>query len=156
MIQEAVERDSLDVFTLLRTFAPRWLRLCNLDNPKSFNDWFWTRNVRTFIFPQGVVFATEHVPHLRATLHPLFWAKRPGNAPQTLKACVKDLFHLLDVQRLDVHVFETAGHTIRRILREVGFTHEGTLRAYDFDPTHHPALISTEIWSILRVEILEV
>lgn len=156
MIEEVHDRPAKDTHTLLRTFAERWLKICGFENPNIFEAWVKEERVRTFVAPQGILLVNELMPTVRATLHPIFWVKRPLALKTEFKHCLKELFKALNVERLQVSVSETAGKSLRRLLRDLGFTHEGTLRSAFLDRlSPERRLISLEIWSILRMEILE-
>jgi hypothetical protein len=56
-------------------------------------------------------------------------------------------------KRIEVPVLATAGHTLRRLLREMGFQHEGTMRGAQHVVdvvTHSDSYVDVEMWAILR------
>lgn len=135
--------------------AECWMRQCGLDNEEVFDS--WSKSVLVYPFSHGIALITDYVPGVKLTLHPLILNKKlVQNAPQ-MREILRRLVLFFNVTRVEVRLLENSGHTLRRLLRELGFTKEGTLRAFDVDhlkPTK--PLISTEIWSIMRMEILEV
>jgi len=136
------------LFGLLNLFATRWLQMCGIETLGKFETWLKERNVKVIKFHGGIAFILDYFPGHKLTLHPLFFPGELRNAPQTE---LKKLFEFADVSRIEVKVLETAGHTIRRWLRESGFEKEGVLRNYSVDHlSPEKPLISTEIWAILR------
>lgn len=148
-----LEMDLELLHTFVGTFAKHWLKQCNLEDLDVFKSWFEHNEVRVIYFEHGLIFVTDYYANLRCTIHPLFYPGGIRNAPQKDLDELADFLHVL---RIEVRLFTTAGKTLRRWLRKLGFTKEGTLQNaeidYSFTP---PLLISVEVWAMMRLEFLE-
>lgn len=141
-------------YDLTASFAESWLKTCDLLDRPTFYRWLDT--VEIYRTQYGLIVVSDYIREVRATIHPLFWDKSAVNAPQTLVELRATIQRKLNVPRLEVKVLSTAGHTIRRLLRSLGFSLEGTLRCFDIDHRQpSKPLISTEVWSIIDQRILE-
>lgn len=139
----------------LQTNATSWVQLCGWTE-NSFVEWTQRKNVLVVPFEGGFILLEEAVVGLKVVLHPLFDQKSFIHNFSQMRTILRELQRLLKLERIEIHILSTAGHTLRRLARQLGFHHEGTLRADSFDYRFNPPhLIDTEVWSILRIEILE-
>jgi hypothetical protein len=147
--------DEIALWHELRTRVPHWFRAClNIDDEDFhiFQQWLqlsrvtWIRSadVVVFLVPQR----STHVvaAHLALLTHPVDSLR--GNFCELLQ-----WIFALGWKRIEVPVTEVAGHTIRRLLREMGFQREGTMRSATkgFDASlGRERYLDVDLWAILR------
>lgn len=147
----------LQLWPWLEQYAARWLQVCGLSTATRFNQWAAARGVVALPFDKGLLLVDDIVPGCRIRVHPLASDKSFFRERSRIRQIMRELMLFFQAERLEIRVLENSGHTLRRVLREVGFTQEGILRQHEVNhlsPTRD--LISCEVWSILRMEIMEV
>lgn len=145
------ESDWWKVYRVILKQAPRWLSIMGYETFEQFASELTTKRSSIIQLSCGYVVVNEYVPGVRITLHPCFTGKQ-------LFVTLTEFEHIRDmffsdyaIHRIEIRVFETAGHTVRKLLTRLGFTKEAVLRNYarDLCSLDHQ-LISSEIWSIVK------
>jgi hypothetical protein len=145
------ETDFYKVYRMILRFAPRWLRIMGYETFEQFLTELSTKRTSVLKLEHGYVFLDEYVPGVRMTAHPCFTHRPDFRSLEEFYTVLDRLFQDYGIHRLQIRVFETAGRTIRKILRELGFTLEVVLRNYARDLCSvDQRLISSELWSIVR------
>lgn len=141
----------------LRANAFRWLELGDLVLEKDFYKWASDNGLWVLPIPEGVILLTNWQDGVSVVIHPVLTDKNLFHDSARVRKILAGICDLLQVTRIEARLLSTVGPTLRRWMREYGFTHEGTLRSSTIDWTkpEHP-LISMEIWAILKMELLEV
>ena len=147
----------VQLYAWVRRNAQHWLDLCGLTNEEQFCQFCYERHITTVTLDCGVVLCEVSHDGLTAQIHPLITDRAAFFDKERALGYLGGICSSLGVERLEAHVLENSGKALRRVLKYLGFAHEGTLRcaARNMLLPGEP-LISIEIWSILRLEILEV
>jgi hypothetical protein len=145
------ETDFYKVYRMILRFAPRWLRIMGYDTFEQFLSEMSARRTSVIKLNHGYAFLDEYIPGVRMTVHPCFTHRPDFRHLEEFESIIVRLFDDYKIHRLQVRVFETAGKTIRKVLRELGFTLEVVLRNYARDLCSvDQRLISSELWSIVK------
>jgi len=147
--------DEIALWHELRTRVPHWFRAClNIDAEDFhiFQQWLrlsrvtWIRSTDVIVFlePRKSTHVVE--AHLALMDYPV--GQLRGDFCELLQ-----WVFALGWRRIEVPVAEVAGKTIRRLLREMGFQLEGTMRraTRGFDAaTQCERYMDVDLWAILR------
>lgn len=145
------------LFDWLKENAQGWLDLGAFSCQKDFYVWASTNGLWVMPIEEGVILLTNWQDGVSVRIHPLVVDKTLFHNVQRVRQILLLLCELLQISRIEAHVLSTVGPTLRRWMRNYGLQQEGVLRQATIDWTkpEHP-LISLEIWSILKMELLEV
>ena len=145
------EQNVLKVYNDIIENAPRWLQLMGYENFNDFALALIKHDAGIVKLPSGYVILDDYVPGVRVTAHPCFTEKTAFRDIEGLRVILHQLLRELTVARLQICVSEVAGHSIRRVLRELGFRKEAMLQNYTINrcDTKHP-LISSDVWVIFK------
>ena len=145
------EQNVLSVYNDIADKAPRWLQLMGYESFNTFALSLVKHDAGIVKLPSGYLILDDYVPGVRVTAHPCFTEKTAFRDIDGLRGILHQLLLELTVARLQIFVSEVAGHSIRRVLRELGFRKEATLQNYTInrcDPEH--PLISSDVWVIFK------
>ena len=100
----------------------------------------------------GILTLSSLKPGLRAEAHFTFWDHRLSPRVELIRSCLVWAFLNFDLYRIEVFI-PAMGHTLRRVLKKIGFKEEGTLRNRSW---YKGQLIDAIILAVLREDILDV
>ena len=98
----------------------------------------------------GFLTLSEVKPGLRAEAHLTFLDHKLSPRVELIRECLLWAFLSYDLYRIEVFI-PALGHTLRRVLKKIGFKEEGCLRNRSW---YEGQLVDTIVLSILREEVL--
>jgi hypothetical protein len=99
----------------------------------------------------GILTLSNVKPGLRAEAHLTFFDRKLSPRIELIRDCLVWAFLTYDLYRVEVFI-PALGHTLRRVLKKIGFKEEGTLRRRSW---YNGNLIDTIVLGILREEVLD-
>lgn len=145
------EYNTWRVYQDIRKNAPKWLTIMGYDSYEQFDSELQFKRASIVNMTTGYLILDEYVPGVRLTVHPCFTCKPCWDDLSEFQSILTELLSSEYVHRVQVRVFETAGHTIRKVLQRLGFIQEAVLQNYARDLTNPlRPLISSEVWSIVK------
>ena len=146
------QRD-FELYSEIRQKAPKWFLSClGLDNGDSspFILWLHSFRVTWLRSENAVVFLVSGTQKHVIEAHLALFAPSDVVMPELRK--LLDWVFMLGWKRVEIPVTSNAGRTIRRMMTEMGFRNEGTLRAAQHGHDMRlgrEAYLDVEMWAIL-------
>ena len=148
-------QQEVELWHELRDRAAQWFHSClgcDASEPGVFQLWMHSNRVTWIRTHDVVVFMLPRQQKHVVEVHVTFLHASIVHRHEELLELLMWLF-AIGWKRIEVPVLATAGHTLRRLLREMGFQHEGTMRgAQHFINTAEECdyYVNVEMWAILR------
>lgn len=99
---------------------------------------------------EGILTLSNVKPGLCAEAHLTMFDHKLSPRKELIRQCMVWAFITFDLHRIEVFI-PALGHTLRRVLKDIGFTEEGRLRNRSW---YQGELIDTIVLSMLREEAL--
>lgn len=146
-----------NLYAWIKRNAQHWLDLCGITSEAVFEKFYTERRMSYVTIDCGVVLYEISFDGITVVVHPLISNRAAFFDRKRALGYLGGICTYTGASRVEARVLQNSSRALRRILKHLGFVHEGTLRqaARDMLVPGKP-LIDIEIWSILHVEILEV
>lgn len=137
------------LFHWLDSFAHTWLAEVGIATPDAFNKWAIIHSIAICsIYPNSIIMLDNPVVNCRTNIHILAEDKTFFTQHQLHRQFLRVLHDVFKFHRVEVWVSPTAGHTIRKLLRDLDFQRDVVLKSAWLNQAFSPPLLQDmEIWS---------